>query len=242
MPRKCRIKNCSDPHLALGYCNKHYSRVKRLGTPYLPPRPVCKICGKEHDSLGYCRNHYRQLIWYPKHRGYSKRYRPIRSHACAAPQCSHRISLKRQYCFQHQRRKQHNLTLDLSVDCRGISNRGEKNFQWRGGVFEYPNHYLMKKNRLIILMNNPKCEVCGKTATCIHHRNGDKSDHRLENLMPSCHRCNARIRFGPNNTKYSRLYGLRLHEMTKKFGHSPTFYHQLHYQGKLSDYLKGRES
>lgn len=96
-------------------------------------------------------------------------------------------------------------------------NKGPKNGNWRGGVSEYPNHYLMKKNRLIILLNNPKCEICGKQATEVHHRNGNKADHRLKNLMASCHSCNAKIHFAPINTKYRRLYGMTLKELGKKY-------------------------
>jgi len=74
----------------------------------------------------------------------------------------------------------------------------------------------MKKQRLIILMQNPKCEMCGKPAVEIHHKNGNKADHRLKNLMASCRSCNAKIRFKPNRSKYYRLYGCSLSEIAKK--------------------------
>lgn len=97
-------------------------------------------------------------------------------------------------------------------------NQKEKNPNWRGGLSEYPNHYLMKKHRLIILMNNPKCEICGKNATEIHHRNKNKSDHRLKNLMAICSKCHiGKFHNQKRLTKYYKKYGLRLYELAKKY-------------------------
>ena len=52
----------------------------------------------------------------------------------------------------------------------------------------------MKKNRLIILINNPLCEVCEKTpATEVHHKDNTKDNHRLSNLMAVCHKCHIGV-------------------------------------------------
>lgn len=62
--RKCKVPRCKRPHLANGYCNTHYLRMKRHGTltiDHLPPKKDrgCKVrgCNGKHDSLGYCGKH-----------------------------------------------------------------------------------------------------------------------------------------------------------------------------------------
>jgi len=104
--------------------------------------------------------------------------------------------------------------LDLSIDNRCLK-KGKKNNLWKGGIAEYPNHYLMKKNRLIILMQNPKCEICGNPATEIHHKDFSKNNHKLSNLMATCHRCNNHL-----SSKFYQKYGMTLNEITSKLGRS----------------------
>lgn len=132
---------------------------------------------------------------------------------CKVKNCKNKYFTKG-YCRFHYDRKRHSPHLPL--DNKRYSPKGKRNVNWKGGIAEYPNHYLMKKNRLIILMNNPKCEICDKPATDIHHRNGNKADHRLSNLMALCHSCNNLIRFKPNKSKYRKLYGMTLKEMGEK--------------------------
>lgn len=33
------------------------------------------------------------------------------------------------------------------------------------------------------------CEVCGRSATCVHHKNTDGHDHRRGNMMYVCRSC-----------------------------------------------------
>lgn len=35
--RICTLPNCTDPHLARGFCSEHYHRNRRTGSPYPPP-------------------------------------------------------------------------------------------------------------------------------------------------------------------------------------------------------------
>jgi 5-methylcytosine-specific restriction endonuclease McrA len=58
----------------------------------------------------------------------------------------------------------------------------------------YPNHSLMKKNRLIKLKQTKcKCEVCGGKASVIHHLDGSMDNHKLENLSTLCPKCHVII-------------------------------------------------
>ena len=60
-------------------------------------------------------------------------------------------------------------------------------------MLEYPNHHLMRKNRLIKLAQQPLCEECHKKATQIHHKDLSKDNHDLDNLMSVCCQCHADI-------------------------------------------------
>ncbi len=162
---------------------------------------ICKIkrCNKKHYGKGYCRFHWVHFIWYWKNRDriiqYQKKYKlkhygiGNKYHKCKIKGCNVGIESSKKYCRKHQYRKDHNLPIDLSLNLRGHYTKGERNFMWKGGVAEYPNHYLMKKNRLLILLQNPRCKFCNKKATNIHHIDGNKSNHDLSNLVAVCCKC-----------------------------------------------------
>ena len=103
----CKIKNCNNKHYGLGYCIKHWGRLKRNGSPFI-----------------------------------------------------YRASIK-----------------------------GKLNPNWKGGTAEYPNHALMKKQRLIILIKHPECEKCGEPAIEVHHKDKTKFNHKFSNLMALCSTC-----------------------------------------------------
>ena len=198
---------------------------------------ICKIknCNKKYYGKGYCRFHWVHKDWYPKNRNrllqYQKQYKlehygiGNRMHKCRIKNCNNMVYKKHKYCVPHRKRITGKIKdLDLSKDLRhqiGQFIKGKKNINWKGGIAEYPNHSLMKKNRLIILLHNPICEICNKKpAVEIHHKNGDKSNHRLSNLVASCHRCNTKIRFKSNNSKFRRIYGMNLKEIASKLRYS----------------------
>jgi len=200
--------------------------------------PICKIknCNKKYYGRGYCQGHYNNLYFYPSHkkhiRQYQNEYRrkhyPPTKHLCFIPKCNNLVLVKYKYCCLHRKRMAGKIKdLDLSKNLKNLVGRftkGKLNVNWKGGIAEYPNHYLMKKNRLIILMQNPKCEICGKPAIQIHHKDFSKSNHQLSNLMAVCIKCNCNLRNPkkPNTSKYRRLFRGTLPELSKKYKLSPS--------------------
>jgi len=54
------------------------------------------------------------------------------------------------------------------------------------------------------------CYVCGEAdSICVHHINGDRSDNRLENLIPLCLSCHGKV-----HTKFS--HGPVIDRLSKK--------------------------
>ena len=84
--------------------------------------------------------------------------------------------------------------------------KGSKNPRWNGGVSQYPNHYELKKNRLIVLnLRKWKCEICGEKAQQTHHKDGNKANHSLSNLQAVCKKCHQLIHKQTEKVKQLQL-------------------------------------
>lgn len=67
--KPCKVPGCPGGKRAhLGFCQKHYARLRRLGTTELPRkiRPMCKFpgCDRPFRSMGYCPKHYERFLKY----------------------------------------------------------------------------------------------------------------------------------------------------------------------------------
>ena len=80
--------------------------------------------------------------------------------------------------------------------------RGELNSILYGGKSYYPEHYLMKKIRLIRMKEeNWRCQVCHGPAKQVHHIDGSRNNHHPENLMVICIKCHRKLfHSGPRRT------------------------------------------
>lgn len=52
---------------------------------------------------------------------------------------------------------------------------------------------VLKDNRIIILLHNPNCELCGAPAKHIHHRDFKRVNHSLSNLQALCVKCHGYV-------------------------------------------------
>jgi len=161
----CSIDGCGRPHVARGYCFKHYTQAKKRGdfTANKTGQYVrCTVDGCElpHYGRSYCRKHYVKYITY-SHRRHLE-------HPCLATECNKKTDGI--FCLPHQ--KQYNNPKTTI--------RGELNPRWRGGTSYYPQHYTMKLLRKeLILERGKQCEHCGKEGL-VHLHHLDKSrDHHI---------------------------------------------------------------
>lgn len=107
--------------------------------------------------------------------------------------------------------------------CRG---KGKDNIRWNNGASEYLNHAELKKMRIKVLIRDKnKCIICGKPAEIIHHIDGSKNNHSMDNLIAVCRKCHEIIHCDDEGkslkgrpTKYGMMYGMTLKEMAKRFG------------------------
>lgn len=239
----CKIEGCKREFRVKGYCMKHYQNLQQTGHPLgkfkgdkkalseaISKRNTkyigCKVlgCENKHYAKGYCCNHWHNL---------SRSGNPLGKHKkCLISGCNVFV-IKKDYCVRHLFRIKHKLPIDLSIKCYP---KGKENYQWKGGIFEYPNHYLMKKNRLIILKKEKGiCEICKKKGVFIHHKDGSKDNHNLDNLILLCHQCHGLMHKGRKNktSKFIRLYGYTFIEIVNRLNLSSGYIYNLHKKNKL---------
>lgn len=84
----------------------------------------------------------------------------------------------------------HNKVKHPGVGKGGAPHSGALNPAWKGGVT------LTQKVRHQVKLTKKKCEACGKDLTnathyewCIHHKDHNKRNNKLQNLMLLCKRC-----------------------------------------------------
>jgi hypothetical protein len=179
---------------------------------------ICKIdnCGQKAIAKGFCRIHY-----YRMKRGVplnqTKNYHPSNPLLkCRVEGCNKYTPSAVQLCNKHYRRWKDRIPMaikDLRI--------GDTNWNWNGGIAEYPNQNLMRKNRLVkIGQQHVKCEICGHKGDKIHHKDGSKDNHKIDNLMLLCIKCHYRIHRGRKNKvktrKWIRLYGMTQAKLCKQ--------------------------
>ena len=246
--KKCKIDGCDKKYFGLGFCNMHYSR-QRHGITDMRPEPIsskgtrwakdhprrrenigCSVinCNDEHYAKSYCRTHYNLN---------RRNGAPIYKKVFPKPTCMVSGCLKESiikgFCKFHYGRHLNGTDLHRP---KGIG--GELNYNWKGGVSEYPNHYELKKNRLIVLENsNWVCKYCGGKADRVHHRDKTKRNHKLNNLAPSCATCNSQ-RMDENNRRYFvSKYGMSSIEISRKTGLSRNELNTAYDNNKLKNIL-----
>ena len=186
-------------------------------------------CNKKHYAKGFCRNHYNKL-WL---KGYTENER---EHFGTCRYCT-ALAKVGDLCAYHKTLVDKHGPLKTF---KGSVVRGNKNPNWNGGTSEYKNHYEFKKNRLVVIKNNNgKCVRCGEAAQIVHHIDGSKNNHVIDNLEPLCKKCHFAHHKGHKKTtsKYIRLYGYTLVKLAKIFHTHPSRIIFLHEKDLLSERL-----
>lgn len=77
--------------------------------------------------------------------------------------------------------------------------------------------YEMKKARIKVLLKNPNCDICGKKAKIVHHKDESFDNHNIDNLVSLCYSCHAKLHL---SFKHQINYDIRFVkiELLKKYG------------------------
>lgn len=215
MQQLCTVDQCGKPLKARGLCAMHWRRMKvhgdiasMLGSAPLPTRcsadgcerrPRCRVSG-----IAYCNRHEGRI------RKYGSTELPARVipewHACSVDGCSQKaVTRYGQLCSRHTARVYRTGTVDDPVYGRLYLNSS-------GYLCETWNHdhpvsskrgfvYLHRKVLYNAIGPGPhRCHWChaevewkgtGQRKLVVDHVDAIKTNNAIENLVPSCHRCNS---------------------------------------------------
>jgi hypothetical protein len=188
--RKCSIDDCEKTAYKRGWCNAHYGRWQRLGDPLAvvdpSAKPVCKVSGCEVISVAktLCNTHYRRWRIYgdvredvpvvPTKERMKQADRPCGLDGCDLRQVSHGL------CQMHAKRwRKHGENFDRSP-LRKIQRR---NGEWYVNASGYYTRNFNGKSELQhrVVMAQYLGRPLAKHEN-VHHRNGVRTDNRIENL------------------------------------------------------------
>ena len=188
MERVCSIAGCDRDEYSRGMCQMHYRRVLRTGDPG-PAQPqgvqviVCKApdCDNSAEAKGYCHGHYLRLL-----RNGKADETPLRTpgRMCSVDDCD-RPHKALGYCATHYKRflvhgdplpdqpvRQSDGNGHISHGYRQVPVPRELRYLV-GGVTKVGEHRLV----MAIHLGRPL-----RPDEVVHHRNGRRTDNRIENL------------------------------------------------------------
>lgn len=218
------------------------ARLNRVpGIFYLRGQSMkCIKCEKEAHAKGLCNSHYSQ------ERGWALGLHRKKT-VCENTGCESLTTST--VCYRCEQK------IIAAQNYRGYvytpqySQRGKHSYNWKGGVMVYPNHYIFKMNRLILIeQEHGKCQKCGEPYKHVHHIDGDKSNHSIDNLMVLCIKCHFNLHYPfkvQDNKKYNMAY-YQEHK-TKMQKYAKDYYkrnkerrreYQLKWRKKHPDYMK----
>lgn len=186
----CSIEGCDGRIYARCLCEMHYRRKLRAGdTDRLvnETRADCSVggCDREADARGLCHGHYQRL----QRRGDVEPTQPLgrkrNGGMCAVEGCG-RPSRTRQLCHAHYKRLLNSGDVRADVPIRKVTDDGSLN---RGGYRKVPvpphlrhlteGETSVAEHRLVMAVHLDRPLYPGEV---VHHRNGIRTDNRIENL------------------------------------------------------------
>ena len=187
----CDVEGCERPRYAKGLCQPHYKRRRRHGdvfaeVPIGRQVSVCAVegCQQRVDAQGWCHGHYQRWLRTGDVQQEVPLGRRRQPDACLAEGCE-RAPVAKGYCGTHYKRAvKHGDVLD-DIPIRVVTGEGGYSHgYWKVPVPPELRHLTngapgVGQHRLVMAMHLGRALFDDEV---VHHRNGDRTDNRLENL------------------------------------------------------------
>ena len=182
---------CDRPHYARGYCQAHYKRWRRHGDP-LPDvavgraRNTCSVqgCTHEVDSDGLCHGHYQRWLRCGDVQADIPLGRRRQPDTCSVDDCD-RAPKAKGYCGTHYARALKNGDVADDIPIRVVTGEGSLSHGYWKVVVPPEERHLSNGERAVAEHRLVMAHHLGRPLLpdeVVHHRNGNRTDNRIENL------------------------------------------------------------
>jgi hypothetical protein len=162
--RICSVEGCDRPHMARGFCNRHYQIEHRAGIT----GRICSAaeCNAPVRALGLCSVHY-------------SAQKRAKAPACIVEGCTEQQGAARGLCNAHYLRLRRSGELGPARRLRGKRGLGSKNKAGYVQIRQGRDGRAVLQHRLVMeaLLGRPL-----ESFENVHHINGIRDDNRPENL------------------------------------------------------------